>query len=70
MTERQSGHLIERLFFLIVVFMSFRIASTVELGASSGNVTSGISNDYYCTADNNWMQQGKIVKLQLSFCTW
>ena len=38
--------------------MGFRKVSTVVTGASSGNVTSGIPNDFYCTADNNWRGSG------------
>ena len=34
--------------------MSFRIALAVAIGASSGNVTSENSNDYYCTDDSSW----------------
>lgn len=45
--------------------MSFCAALTVEIGTSSGNVTSGISNDYYCTDDENW--RGKDVTRQDCF---
>ena len=38
--------------------MSFRKASTVATGPLSGNVTSGILNDFYCTAENNWRGSG------------
>ena len=58
MTERRIGHLIEIYFMLIVVFVSLRKASTVATGPLSGNVTSGISNDFHCTADNNWRGNG------------
>ena len=37
--------------------MSFRIALAVAIGASSGNVTSGNSNDYYCTDDSRWKEK-------------
>ena len=34
--------------------MSFRIALAVATGASSGNVTSENSSDYYCTDESSW----------------
>ncbi len=58
MTERRSGPLTERLFILFVAFMSFRIASTIEIGASSGNVTSGIPNGSHCTDNKHWKGSG------------
>ena len=42
--------------------MTFRIALTVAIGVSSGNVTSGISNGDHCTDDYNW--RGKDVTRQ------
>ena len=58
MPERGSSHLIERLLKLIVFIMSFRVASTVAIRALPGNMTSGTSNDFYCTADNDWRGSG------------
>ena len=58
MAEQGSNHLIERLLTLIVFIMSFRVASTVVIGASPGNMTSGTSNDFYCTADKDWRGSG------------
>ena len=34
------------------------MVSTVAIGASSGNVSLGISSDYYCTANLNWRGRG------------
>ena len=58
MAERGSNHLTERLLTLIVFIMSFGVASTVAIGALPGNMTSGTSNDFYCTADNDWRGSG------------
>lgn len=38
--------------------MSFGVASTVAIGALPGTMTSGTSNDFYCTADNDWRGSG------------
>lgn len=55
MTERHFVHLFERLIILVATFLSFRIALTLAIGASSGNVTSGATNGYYhCIDDYNW----------------
>ena len=62
MTSRRPRHIIGRLSILIVTFMIFRIALTVAIGVSSGNVTSGISNGEHCTDDYNW--KGKDVRRQ------
>ena len=65
MTKRRSRNNIGKLSLLIAAFMSFRIALTVEMGASSGSDALGISDDYYCSDDDMW--KGKDVTRQDCF---
>ena len=57
MTERHSVHLFERLLILIAAFLSFRILLTLAIGASADNLTSGVTNGYYCIDNYNWKAQ-------------
>ena len=63
MVKRQILLVYEHLLLIfLAIFNGFRLASAISIGVPPGNVTSTISNGYYCTNNAKWRGTGSSIQ--------